>query len=241
MAVVVASLVLAVGCTPIVEGEASSGRDVPVLSYDDDDVAAALEAMERDETPDELSFGEPSASPNATVEPPAEDDEDDEANEGWVIVTDAPLGLNVRSGPGTDFDVVAQIETGTVVAATGAIHEATGWVEVALGDASGWVTPGYVQATAPPAANTAFGSATPTPLPTPTPLVAPILEVSGVPLGLNLRSGPATTYPVVSEIETGSIVVTSGRTRSTDDGEWTEIEHNGLTGWVYSAFLIPTD
>jgi len=59
----------------------------------------------------------------------------------------AVVQLNVRSGPGTDYDVLGMIQAGAALALTGK-NEATTWLQVeyaAGADGKGWVTAAYVQ------------------------------------------------------------------------------------------------
>ena len=50
---------------------------------------------------------------------------------------------------------------------------------------------------------------------------------------VNFRSGPSTDNAVIRQLQQGDTVTLTGET----SGGWTEISHNGETGWVSSEFL----
>jgi hypothetical protein len=57
--------------------------------------------------------------------------------------------------------------------------------------------------------------------------------IVGVPVGLNLRSGPATTFDVLVGVEKDKLLTGTGMTK----GSWTQVISDGTTGWVVSAYL----
>lgn len=80
--------------------------------------------------------------------------------------------LNVRSGPGTSYNIVAQLPYGTTVQITGAPKAADGynWVEVtARGYGHGWAAVTYLNAGETPAAPAATPAPTSAPAATPAP------------------------------------------------------------------------
>jgi Bacterial SH3 domain len=54
----------------------------------------------------------------------------------------ATAGLNVRTGPGEEYDVVAVLETGDTIGVTGT--ETDGWAEVVYDEAAHWVSAEYL-------------------------------------------------------------------------------------------------
>ncbi|HLQ70689.1 MAG TPA: SH3 domain-containing protein, partial [Bacillota bacterium] len=55
-----------------------------------------------------------------------------------IVLTD---NLNVRTGPGTDYDKLQQVHTNEVYPI---LTEDNDWVEIDLGDGTGWVTTEYI-------------------------------------------------------------------------------------------------
>jgi len=50
---------------------------------------------------------------------------------------------------------------------------------------------------------------------------------------VNFRGGPSTSAPIIGSLSAGTPVRTTGTTQ----GEWWQIEANGMTGWVHSNFV----
>ncbi|HOL16976.1 MAG TPA: N-acetylmuramoyl-L-alanine amidase [Bacillota bacterium] len=95
------------------------------------------------------------------------------------LIVEADL-LNVRSGPGTNYGVLAQIPRGTVVTAVGASGT---WARVILPDGkAGWVSSPYTMAYDPPR--------------------YAIVEVDL----LHVRSGPGTNYGIVNRLSRNTAV-----------------------------------
>ena len=168
----------------------------------------------------------------ATDQADAEEADDSEAASSsyWAIV-DVPVGLNVRAGAGTSFAIVAQVTKDQILTGTGSIEG--DWVEVSVDEVTGWVHGGYLVASDAPettetpeadTATAAAGSAT-----------GEILIVTGVPAGLNIRSGPGTEFNLVH----GAPVGTSGIATGNTEAGWTEITIEGVTGWALSTYLEP--
>lgn len=61
--------------------------------------------------------------------------------------------------------------------------------------------------------------------------------IVGVPVGLNLRSGPGVENAVVVAVEKNRIVTATGE----QSGSWIEVELDGLTGWMAADYLEATD
>ena len=61
--------------------------------------------------------------------------------------------------------------------------------------------------------------------------------IVNVPRGVNLRSGPNASSGLVAGIEGDRILTGTGIT----EGSWTQVQIDGLTGWVLTEFLLATD
>jgi uncharacterized protein YraI len=130
--------------------------------------------------------------------------------------------LNLRSGPGTSYPVTAVMPDGAAVALAG--ETSNEFVRIAWNGLSGWAAARYLATSAsdtdpaPPApptiGDTPTGSATAT-------------------ARLYVRSGPGSTFGARTVVPTGSSVEVIGAARDS----FTPIRHEGVTGWVASAFL----
>jgi SH3 domain protein len=65
------------------------------------------------------------------------------AETGWV---DDQVRLNLRTGPGNQYRILASVETGDSVEI---LSRGDGWIEVSAEGKSGWVPDGYLQADPP--------------------------------------------------------------------------------------------
>jgi N-acetylmuramoyl-L-alanine amidase len=133
--------------------------------------------------------------------------------------------LNIRSGPGVGYPVVAVLGAGANVTLIGRIAD-NSWVQVRLNSgAQGWANARYVTA------SVAIGS-------------LPVTAQGGIASAtvhaffLNVRSGPGVAFPEVGVLGQGDGVNLIGRNF---DASWAQIVlPNGTTGWVNSGWLIPS-
>jgi cell wall-associated NlpC family hydrolase len=133
------------------------------------------------------------------------------------VQTDADLGfatlntdgapLNLRSGPGTDYDKVTTIPATATLTVTGVDN---GWYKVSYNDTVGYVLSDYVT----------LGGSTST----------GVLNTDGAPL--NLRSGPGTGYDKVATIPAGATLTITG-----SENGWYKTSYNGVTGYVLSDYV----
>ena len=100
-------------------------------------------------------------------------------------VTDAEAGLNVRSGPGTEYEVLTKLKNGASLIIT---QQSEGWYQVFYRSEDGVITSGFVSA----------DYVTVTSLPG---------TITDAEAGLNVRSGPGTDYEVLTKLANGSAVI----------------------------------
>lgn len=69
------------------------------------------------------------------------------AGEGELAAVDSPVGLNLRAGPGFDFEVLQKLEDATVLAVQELPYGAQvpGWMLVHTGERTGWVSARYLR------------------------------------------------------------------------------------------------
>lgn len=100
-------------------------------------------------------------------------------------ITDAEAGLNVRSGPGTDHEVLTKLKNEASVIVT---QQLDGWYQVLYRTEEGTIASGYVSADY-VAVNSHPGT------------------ITDAEAGLNVRSGPGTDYKVLTKLKNGCAVI----------------------------------
>ncbi|HEX6387457.1 MAG TPA: SH3 domain-containing protein [Anaerolineae bacterium] len=146
--------------------------------------------------------------------------------------------LNVRSGPGINFPVVAKIYQGNVVALIGR-NSNSAWVRVRLAPGQeGWVNaaPQYIQpSVAISSLPVVDGAPAPAPAPTTPPGFIPSAAIT-VPAA-NIYAGPGTNFTVIATSLQGHIVHMLART---PDALWVRVRiFSGQIGWVSANALQP--
>lgn len=154
--------------------------------------------------------------------------------------------LNVRSGPSADFSVVDVVYQGQVLTMIARTTD-NSWVFVRTPNTvDGWVNAQFIVPSVPISTLPIIGAITPTPtpLPTNTPVpgatpVNPIANVAVVNTGaLNVRSGPAPTFTILTTVYQGDTLGMLGRN---GDGSWIYIvTTTNVVGWVNAKYVIPS-
>ncbi len=118
--------------------------------------------------------------------------------------------LNLRTGPGTSFAASQVVPSGSTVEVTGTAQ--FGYVPVTVGGATGWVLETYLNlAQSPDTTGTRY-----------------VFDGR-----LNLRSGPGTSYAVLSVMPDGAAVTVSGA----EENGFSPITWNGTSGWAAAQYL----
>lgn len=163
-----------------------------------------------------LTFG--SAAPTETPTPAPE------VVISYARVNTVTGGLNLRETPnGTRIAVIPQN------AVIGVITKGADWSRVKYGDKVGYVMTKFL-------ADTTATPAPSTPAPS-TPAPGNTLQCYGKVTtanggGLNMRSGPATTYGRIASIKNGGVVEVYDK-----GAVWSRIKYNGTFGYVMSQYL----
>lgn len=136
--------------------------------------------------------------------------------------------LNLRSGPGTSYGVVAVMPQGASVSLTG--DSSNGFAGVIYNGASGWAFAEYLST----------GGSSPAPDPAPAPdsgsvAVGDTVVDSGYVStnALNLRTGPATSYAVITVMYSGAPVEIMGDPQN----GFYPLRYNGTKGWASGDYL----
>jgi len=156
-------------------------------------------------------------------------------------VTGASGGLNVRSGPGSNYEKVASISNGTTVTV---LESANGWYKVDYGNGkTGYVSADYIQVTGGTSGgsgsssggssggSSSGSSSSGAAISGKTPA-----KVVGAANGLNVRSGPGSGYEKIASIENGNSVVIL---ENAGNG-WYKIDYgNGKVGYASVDYIQP--
>ena len=135
---------------------------------------------------------------------------------GTQLVVDAPWGLNMRTGPGTHYDVIKSLPHGTYVTK---VKQHGGWVKIHLASGhAGWVAGQYLKK-----AHGGNGGYA---------VWAVVNSYDGC---LNLRTGPGNNYHIIKEMYNGEKVEILG-----SSGQWRKVRHvhSGKVGWAHGAYLV---
>lgn len=125
--------------------------------------------------------------------------------------------LNVRSGPGTNFDRLGVISPRDTFAVRG---ESGGWFIIDFNGQRGYVSGNFV--------NISEGQ------PSEAPGITPVSSLDfTVDYTLRLRTGPSTQTETLERIPFTAIVQAIGRTA---DNNWLQVNYAGQTGWVAARF-----
>lgn len=131
----------------------------------------------------------------------------------YVVVTGSRV--NVRSGPSQDYGIISQVIRGDKLVA---LAEAQDWYQVQLPDGSrGWVAGWLVRKAEIPAGE-----------PLPGQRVAMVAADN-----VNVRSGPDTSYPVVTRVNTGETYAITG-----EEGQWYKISLGAQEGWIAGWLVV---
>ncbi|MGN1370237.1 MAG: SH3 domain-containing protein [Aristaeellaceae bacterium] len=158
-----------------------------------------------------------------------------------AIVNSNASTLNLREGPSTDHDIVAQIPKGTTITVTG---YGDTWCAVRWGELSGYVMTKYLlfSQETPSVSPSASASPTPTPTPTSTPSPSPSSKpgettawVMRTVNYVNLRETASTEGKVITKIPAGDEVTVLEK-----GGTFTYVRHGVGTGYVLSKHLTYT-
>lgn len=131
--------------------------------------------------------------------------------------------LNVRSGPGIAFGVVAVLSSGQSVQLIGRTADSS-WAQVRLyNGVTGWVNASYLQSNVAISSLPVIGTSTP---------AAVAVVATGA---LNVRYGPGTQYGILAVVYQGYTLALIGRNHN---GSWAQVRFtNGATGWVNASLI----
>ncbi|MEP7284955.1 MAG: PA14 domain-containing protein [Chloroflexota bacterium] len=134
--------------------------------------------------------------------------------------------LNVRTGPGVNYDILTTIKRGDTFTVLGRNTDAS-WIRVNAPNVTGWINTYYVNI------NGSVFSA-PVEVPPPPPPPSPTGVRAKLFSNLRFHTGPGSNFPAVGTLGWGTIVDMVGRN---SNGAWYQVQYAGLTGWIYSPYV----
>ncbi|MCC8356431.1 MAG: SH3 domain-containing protein [Oscillospiraceae bacterium] len=143
--------------------------------------------------------------------------------------------VNLRSGPDTSYDVVAVATAGTALTRTGTTGD---WSIISYNGETVYAYSSYLSTTATAAETTtdtaedSTTESTTTDVPTSTEDVVSASGTVYTTAGINLRSGPGTSYDIVASALAGTALTRTGTT-----GDWTQVSYGGQTAYVYNEYI----
>ncbi len=158
-----------------------------------------------------LDGTKPTATPTATPDAP---------KTGTVKISSNTL--NVRKGPGTQYDRIGSVKKGATVTILG---EQSGWYKISYNGGTGYVSKEYV------VVNGTAPSTTPTATATTSPPKTGTVKISSN--TLNVRKGPGTQYDRIGSVKKGATVTILG-----EQSGWYKISYNGGTGYVSKEYVV---
>lgn len=157
-----------------------------------------------------LDFGSTTPAPPPPVQPaptPPPSMQPPASPSGTAVTTDS---LNLRAGPSTAERVITVMPAQSRVALTG--RSQSNYLELSYNGKTGWAHRDYLAID-----GTMLASATSAVTTT----------------DLNMRSGPATSYQVLTVMLGGTRITLTGQTSN----GFHSVSYNGFTGWAFSAYL----
>lgn len=151
-----------------------------------------------------------------------------EAGQVARVVNTGGDGLNCRQAPGTSATRIMSLPANGTTTARGRAFN--GWYPVKCGSANGWVSATYLSVDTP---NEPPPTPTPSPTPTPPPstMTGTVSNTGGD--NLNCRSGPSTSYGIITKLAPGTQVPVRGAAQN----GWYPVVCGGRDGWVSATYL----
>jgi len=242
LAIVVLAVVLVVKMNKPVEGPAEEAGNVSSTVYIDENgnvvVGTQPPAEENNTIPTEITPAPteaPEPSPEATevpeTEPEATPEPSPEATEAPEAEVDEPLdptitisemndtiyvdgnSVNIRIGPGTEYNVVASLSRGEKLERTGTTDN--GWSRVKYDGEKAYISNSYVSTEKPE------------------PVVSDKSGTVVVKDGANLRKGPGTEHDVAKTVDAGTELERTG----VSDNSWTRVKVDGEELYISNSLV----
>lgn len=134
-----------------------------------------------------------------------------------LILTDH---LNVRMGPGIEYDVITQIQQDEIYPV---VQEENGWLKIVLQNYVGWVSNEFV---------TIQGTPNSTGKEANVPVTTESEEVTAIHAHTHVRKGPSVSEEIIDFIDDETILTILHETE-----DWYEVAYKEQTGFIHRSFL----
>lgn len=192
------------------DGEEITPTEAPRPQEETEQTEPAAQTPQEEATPTPAATETP--APTATPQPVDVSETDD-----TVYVTGS--GVNLRSGPGTSYDIVAIVNAGTELRRTGTTEN--NWSRVQYEDKECYISNSFVSSDK-PASSAGAADAD----------VSAADDTVTVTAEANVRKGPGTDYEILGLAAAG----TELRRTGTSNG-WSRVVFNGEEGYIYDGLL----
>ena len=168
------------------------------------------------------------------MEPPPAADPDDGTTAPVTALLNAVLTvggeMNIRSGPGEQYDRIGGASAGEEFRITGK-NEDGNWWQIDFNGETAWIYAPFV--TAANAENVPVGGGSMAEPPPPAPQTqGAAISVLG---DMNVRSGPGTAYDRIGGAAEGETYDVTGKSQ---DGQWWQIDFDGRSGWIFAPYVL---
>lgn len=204
-----------------VQQPSDSFETVHVINADGEEITATT-APEPSEAPAEPTEApaEPTEAPAETARPEAtEAPEAIEITETNDTVYVTGSGVNLRSGPGTSYDIVAVVSSGTALTRAGTTDSS--WSRVQYNGRDCYISNALISTSAPASTSTPAPSA-----------VTDADDTVVVTESANLRKGPGTEYDVITVVSANTELKRTGVS-----GSWSRVIYNGSEAYIASSLI----
>ena len=132
--------------------------------------------------------------------------------------------VRVRSGPGTNYDILGEENSGKTLSVIGVSND---WYKVNYNDSVGYVKSTYMSLS-----GSGSGSSSST-ASSSGPSVSPLSDTGSINATyVRLRSGPSTSHSILGTYQPGTTMTVNGET-----GDWYKVNYDGTDGYVYKTYL----
>jgi len=153
---------------------------------------------------------------------------------------EAITAVNVRAGPGTQYDIYGILPAGSLASAKAVCSDYSWWaIEVPVPDGYGWVSGDYVRPAYTETVPLVECPKDASPVPTPSPGQPGVTATTVV----NVRSGPGTSYDSYGMLQPGQSAAATGKTTNPEGELWYQIylpTASDDIGWVSGEFVEVT-
>lgn len=183
-----------------------------------------------------------SGTPPAAAEPPPAADPGEETAAAVTAPLNAVLTvggeMNIRSGPGEEYDRIGGASAGEEFRITGK-NEDGNWWQIDFGGEIAWIYAPFVTAANAENVPVVGGSMAEPPPPAPPRTGTAVPQTQGASItvlgDMNVRSGPGTAYDRIGGAAEGETYDVTGKSQ---DGQWWQIDFDGRSGWIFAPYVL---